>query len=110
MDSRSPSNLSPEIIESLAISIASAIGNQPAMLANTFLANLVQNQNLLQQNAVAAQQALNQIELAVIGKSVNTVLDLSPAEAEAIEHHGFEQQLAELRALARDLKTNQPRP
>ncbi|MEP7218297.1 MAG: RebB family R body protein [Bacteroidota bacterium] len=77
--------LPDEITESIAIANTNSIANQPAMLSNLMYANLVQNTNLSQQNAVANQQAMNQLGIAVVGRTVNMITTLSPMEAVAVQ-------------------------
>lgn len=96
------SELPGDILESIAAGTAQSIGAQPAMLANLALANVINNINLLQQNAIANQQAMNQLLLTVTGKLVNVLANLSPLEAAAFvksETGGdVAQQLADLTA------------
>jgi hypothetical protein len=65
------------------VSIASvlSIAEQPAMLSKLVFSNLVANTNLAQQNAVANQQAMNELAVSVLGKVVNKVVELGPLEA-----------------------------
>lgn len=79
-----PTSLNPSLTETVtAIDVASlkSIGEQPSMLSNLAFANLVANTNLAQQNAVANQQAMNELAVAVVGKVVNKVCNLGPLEA-----------------------------
>lgn len=74
----------PEIIESIAVSNAKSIGEQPAILANLALANQIANTNLAQQNAIANQQALFQLQLATISKCVEVISSIDPKSANAV--------------------------
>ena len=74
----------PEIIESIAVSNAKSIGEQPAILANLALANQIANTNLAQQNAIANQQALFQLQLATISKCVEVISSIDPKSASAV--------------------------
>ena len=76
--------LPADIRESIAIGNVKSVAEQPSMLSNLAYANQIGNINLSQQNAVANQQALNQLGLSVTGKSVNLVSNLSPMEAVAV--------------------------
>ena len=80
-----PSSAGPplpeEITESIAIGGALSISAQPSSLSNLAYANSIANVNLAQQNAVANQQAINQIGTTVLGVAVNMVADLDPLEA-----------------------------
>jgi hypothetical protein len=82
--------------------VIKAIGEQTAMLSNLAYANLINNVNLAQQNAVANQQAMNQIQVAVTGKVINLLTNLSPMEAAAVVKldtgNDLAEQLADLKA------------
>ena len=65
--------LPQEIIQSIAISNAKSIGEQPAILANLALSQQIFNQNLQQQMAISQQQAMNQVALATAASGVNKV-------------------------------------
>jgi hypothetical protein len=71
-------DLPHDLIESVAIGNIKSIAEQPAMLSNLAYSNIINNVNLSQQNAVANQQALNELGIAITGKAVNTVSSLSP--------------------------------
>jgi len=79
-----------------------AIGEQPAMLSNLAYANLIANTNLSQQNAVSNQQAMNELGIAVTGKSVNIVSNLGPMEARSavdiLTNNELAQTIADLKA------------
>jgi hypothetical protein len=64
------SALPDSIVESIAISNAKSIGEQPAILANLALANQIFNTNMQQQMMLSHQQAMNQIVLATLAKCV----------------------------------------
>lgn len=77
-------NLNPslgEITTVIGITNLKSVGEQPAMLSNLAYSNAVQNTNLSAQNAVANQQAMNELGIAIVGKTVNKVSDLGPLEA-----------------------------
>jgi hypothetical protein len=65
----------------LVIANVKSVAEQPAMLCNLMFGNLVNNTNLGQQNALANQQASNEVGRSVTGKVVNTILNLGPLEA-----------------------------
>ena len=94
----------PEVISQTDASVPNAevIASQPAMLSNLLFANLVANINLSQQNAVAAQQALNELGLAILAKSVNLISNLSPEEARSdvalLTGNSLAETLADLKA------------
>ena len=77
------SNGEDPIKESVAVSSVTVIA-QPAMLSNLAYSNTVANTNLASTNTVAMQQALNQLSLAVTGKTVQSVLELQPLEAQSV--------------------------
>jgi hypothetical protein len=97
-----PSSALPDDIrESIAIGNVKSVAEQPSMLSNLAYANLINNVNLSQQNAVSNQQAMNQLGLTVTGKVVNLVANLSPLEAVAVVKmdtgNDVAQQLADLK-------------
>jgi hypothetical protein len=64
----------PEDISStIAAGNLKAIAEQPAMLSNLAYASTVFATNLSQQNAVANQQAMNELGVAVVGGAVDIV-------------------------------------
>ena len=83
MPTDASSNLPEDIRESIAIGNVKSVAEQPAMLSNLAFANLVNNINLSQQNALSNQQAMNQLALSVTGKIVNMLSSLGPLEAAA---------------------------
>jgi hypothetical protein len=96
------SNLPDDIRESIAVGNVKSVAEQPAMLSNLAYANLVSNINLAQQNAVSNQQAMNQLAIAVTGKIVNMLANLSPLEAasatELFTGDDLASQIADLKA------------
>lgn len=79
---RSPVDAEPsESPTALGITNLRSIGEQPALLANLAYANTIANTNLAQQNAVANQQAMNELGIAILGKASNLVTTLGPLEA-----------------------------
>ncbi len=80
-DSIINSPLPDQITESIAIGNVKSVAEQPSMLSNLAFSNLLANVNLAQQNAVANQQAMNQLAVTVTGKAVNLVANLDPLEA-----------------------------
>jgi hypothetical protein len=75
-----------EIVEAIAESNASAIGEQPAILANLALANEIFNMNLAQQSAIVNQQMMFQLELAALAKCIQVLLTANVSEPHAIEN------------------------
>ena len=83
----SSSSLPSEIIESIAISNAKSIGEQPAILANLALANQILNNNLQQQFALSYQQSMSQVAMATVSKCISMITsgsasDMDPKEFE----------------------------
>lgn len=76
-----PSALPEEVVSAVAIGNLKAISEQPAMLSNLAYSNTVANTNLSQQNAVANQQAMNELGISIVAKASNTVSNLGPLEA-----------------------------
>ncbi len=91
-----------EVLKAIAVANVKAIAEQPAMLSNLAFANLVNNVNLSQQNAVSNQQAMNQLAITVTGKIVNLLANLTPLEAVAATHlftgNEMAEDLADLKA------------
>ena len=84
-NSSDPSNggntLPSDIVQSVAIGNLKSISEQPAMLSNLAYSNVVANTNLSQQNAVSNQQAMNELGISIVGKTVSNVANLGPLEA-----------------------------
>lgn len=98
-ESASSSSLPEEIIQSIAISNAKSIGEQPAILANLALANQILNTNLQQQMFISNQQAMNQIAMATMAKCVTLIVADDGKDPKAT---------AALKELVDMLKTLQP--
>lgn len=73
--------LNEEVVSAVAIGNLKSISEQPAMLSNLAFSNTVANTNLAQQNAVANQQAMNELGISIVAKASNTVSNLGPLEA-----------------------------
>jgi hypothetical protein len=90
------------IIEGVANGNLKSIAEQPAMLSNLAYSNTVANANLAAQNAVANQQAMNELGVAVTGKLVALVQNLEPLESklatEIFTGDVVAQQLTDLKA------------
>ena len=67
------SSLPSSIVESIAISNAKSIGEQPAILANMALANQILNNNLQQQITISQQQAMSQLTMATLSKCISVI-------------------------------------
>ncbi len=72
-----------EITDAVAIGNLKSISEQPAMLSNLAYSNTVMNTNLSAQNAVANQQSMNQLGVAIVGKTVNKIANLGPLESKS---------------------------
>jgi hypothetical protein len=81
----STEGLPPGIAEAIAVANATSIGEQPAILANLALANQIANANLAQQYALANQQALFQVQLAMLAKCVEVISRIDPTSPAAHE-------------------------
>jgi len=77
------SSFDAKVIEAVAIGNLKSISEQPAMLSNLAYSNTVVNTNLSMQNAVANQQALNELGVAIVGKTVNLISNLGPMESKS---------------------------
>jgi hypothetical protein len=94
--------LPDEVISAVAIGNLKAISEQPAMLSNLAYSNVVASTNLSQQNAVANQQAMNELGISIVAKASNTVSNLGPLEArsavDVLSNNELAQTIAELKA------------
>lgn len=82
-----------DLIEAIADSTAISVGEQPAILANLALANLIANTNLAQQNAISNQQAMFQLEMTIVSKCVEVIANINPSSAHAASQMQAMQQL-----------------
>ena len=86
----------------IGITNLKSVGEQPAMLSNLAYSNTIANTNLSQQNAVANQQAMNELGISIVGKTVNTVSNLGPLEARSavdiLTNNELAQTIADLKA------------
>jgi hypothetical protein len=86
-NSTSESDALPEdVVQSIAVSNAMSIGEQPAILANLALANQIFSASLAQQNAIINQQVVFQVELAALAKCLQVLLAVNISEPQAIEN------------------------
>lgn len=83
--SSSEDSLPNDIIEAVADSTAVSVGEQPAILANLALANLIFNTCLAQQDAIVNQQIIFQVKLAAMAKSIQMLLAVNVADPQAVE-------------------------
>lgn len=86
-------DISNDLIEAIADSTAISVGEQPAILANLALANLIANTNLAQQNAISNQQAMFQLEMTIVSKCVEVIANINPSSAHAANQMQAMQQL-----------------
>lgn len=86
----------------IGITNLKSVGEQPAMLSNLAYSNTITNTNLSQQNAVANQQAMNELGISIVGKTVNAVSNLGPLEARSavdiLTNNELAQTIADLKA------------
>jgi hypothetical protein len=96
------SNLPEDVLSAVAIGNLKAIAEQPAMLSNLAYSNLVANTNLSQQNAVANQQAMNELGISIVAKATNSISNLGPLEArsavDVLTDNDVAQNIADLKA------------
>jgi hypothetical protein len=81
----SESSLPDSIVESFAISNASSIAEQPAILANLALANQIFNNNIQQQIILTQQQVMNQLTMATLARCVSLINTSFPGTADSQE-------------------------
>jgi hypothetical protein len=98
-------DLSQSLIDTasvIGITNLKSVGEQPAMLSNLAYSNTVANTNLSQQNAVANQQAMNELGISIVGKTVNNIANLGPLEARSavdiLSNNELAQTIADLKA------------
>jgi len=86
----------------IGITNLKSVGEQPAMLSNLAYSNAIANTNLSQQNAVANQQAMNELGISIVGKTVNKASDLGPLEArsavDVLSNNELAQTIADLKS------------
>lgn len=80
-----PGSLDAGVVEAVAIGNLKSISEQPAMLSNLAFSNTITNTNLSAQNAVANQQAINELGVSILGKTVNVVSNLGPLESKSAQ-------------------------
>ncbi|URX64742.1 R body protein [Luteibacter anthropi] len=72
------------------------------MLSNLAYSNTVASTNLSQQNAVANQQAMNELGISIVAKASNTISNLGPLEARSavdiLTNNELAQTIADLKA------------
>lgn len=94
--------LDEQIVSAVATGNLKAISEQPALLSNLAYSNVVSTNNLGQQNAVANQQAGNQISAPIVAKAVNTVSDIGPMDSrsavDVLTNDELAQTVADLKA------------
>ncbi|HEV2913200.1 MAG TPA: hypothetical protein VGX92_07780 [Pyrinomonadaceae bacterium] len=93
-----------DLVSAIASSTAMSVGEQPAILANLALANLIANTNLAQQNAISNQQAMFHLQLTIVSKCVELIASISPASASATQQLEAYQKVMEM--LAQSGKTS----
>jgi hypothetical protein len=94
--------LPANIIESVAVGALAANGGQPAALSNLATSNGVTTSDLSHKNALANQQQMSKLGLAIVGTSVRKVGELGPLEArsgvEVLSGDELAQTILELKA------------
>jgi len=101
--------LPEDIVESIAISNAKSIGEQPAILANLALANEIANTNIAQQNALNNQQALFQLQMATVAKCVEIIMGINPDKPNAAEQiETYKKLMDQMVDLFKKMSPNEP--
>lgn len=97
-------NLPDDVVSAIAITNLKAVAEQPSMLSNLAYSNAVATSNISQQNAVAHQQAMNELSISILAKATNTISNLGPLEArsavEILTNDELAQTIADLKAAA----------
>lgn len=65
-----PTAVNSQITDAVSQSNVTVIGSGPGLYANLAYGNAVNVSNLAQQNAVANQQAMNELGVAVVAKAI----------------------------------------
>jgi hypothetical protein len=111
-DERNPTHPG-DAVEATADAHLRSVAAQPAILANLSLSNLIQNINLAQQNAVSNQQAMNQLSIAIVGKTVNLLTTLGPLEAmsaeQALTGNSVAEEISDLKAAVEAAPAAEPK-
>jgi len=109
-----PTSLNRSLAETatvIGISNLKSVAEQPAMLSNLAYSNTITNTNLSQQNAVANQQAMNELGISIVGKTVNKVSDLGPLEArsavDVLTDNALADEIASLKAVIQSFSGKQ---
>ncbi len=101
--------LPDEVVSAVAIGNLKSISEQPAMLSNLAYSNTVANTNLSMQNAVANQQAMNEVGVSVTGKTIHLITTLGPLESksanEILTGNVVAEQMADLKATLQAFKS-----
>ena len=84
-DSSSQDELPREIVDAIADSSATSVGEQPAILANLALANQIFNTCLAQQDAIVNQQIITTVKLAALAKCLQIILAVNASDPKAVE-------------------------
>lgn len=91
-----------DLVASADIGHLKAMSEQPSALSDLAFSNLIANVNLSQQNAIANQQAMNELGISIVGKTVNTITNLGPLEARSavdiLSSNELAQTIADLKA------------
>ncbi len=95
-------NRPDDVVSAVAITNLKSVGEQPAMLANLAYSNTLTNTNLAQQNAVANQQAMNELGIAIVAQGTRTVSNAGPLEArsavDVLTNNELGQTIADMKA------------
>ena len=104
-----PTSLDPGVVEAVAIGNLKSISEQPAMLSNLAYSNTVVNTDLAAKNAVSFQQAINELGVSILGKTVNVISNLGPLESksaqEILSGNTMGELISDLKAATANLNT-----
>lgn len=105
---------SNEIVQSVAISNTKSVAEQPALLSNLAYANTIANTNISQQNAVANQQAMNELAISIVARSVNVITSPGALSARSavdiLTNNELAQTIADLKATIASFGGSAARP
>jgi hypothetical protein len=95
--------LDEQVVTSVAVGNLKAISEQPALLSNLAYSNALSSTNISQQNAVANQQAGNQLDVPLVANATNVISNLGPlgsrSAVDVLTNNELAQAIADLKSV-----------
>ena len=92
-----------QVITAVAVGNLKAISEQPALLSNLAYSNAVSSNNISLQNAVANQQAGNQLDVPLVANATNAISNPDPLAArsavDVLTNNELAQAIADLKSV-----------